>query len=315
MPEYTCKQCKFSTKLRSNYLRHLDTNKHLKRIKAQTIEVKKNTVNYVSDNKKQHDSMDLTIMEQNMVGISEEQYYCGFICKYCCRHFSSRQSRNRHQSKFCKHNDRVKYEKLAGLLNKKEQQMNEDKEEFYKDKIDKLEKQIEKLMDHLKIQNINNGVQIQGDQNNTVNLQLLNYNQTDYEFLNDKDFIKCIQQTNHCVKALIEKVHFNKNKPENMNIYISCIKGKFVMVYRDNKWQIRDRKQQIDDLYESNELMLENWYEEYNDKYPEIIKSFTRYLKNKDEDDDFINNVKNEILLMLYNKRDLVESHPPNEEA
>ena len=51
MPEYTCKQCKFSTKLRSNYLRHLDTNKHLKRIKAQTIEVKKNTVNYVSDNK------------------------------------------------------------------------------------------------------------------------------------------------------------------------------------------------------------------------------------------------------------------------
>lgn len=76
------------------------------------------------------------------------------------------------------------------------------------------------------------------------------------------------------------------------------------MVYRDNKWQIRDRKQQIDDMYESNELILENWYDEYQEKYPHIIKSFTRYLKNKEEDNELINNIKYEILMMLYNKHD-----------
>ena len=42
-----------------------------------------------------------------------------------------------------------------------------------------------------------------------------------------------------------------------MNIFISSIKGKFIMVYRDNKWQVKTRKEQIDDLYECNELMLE----------------------------------------------------------
>jgi hypothetical protein len=52
--------------------------------------------------------------------------------------------------------------------------------------------------------------------------------------------------------------------------------------------------------------MLENWYDEYHEKYPHIIKSFKKYLQNKENDDEFISNIKDEILLMLYNKRDLI---------
>ena len=71
------------------------------------------------------------------------------------------------------------------------------------------------------------------------------------------------------------------------------------MLYKNNKWQIMNRKSQIDDLYDYNEVLLENWYDEYKDKYPEMIRSFERYLKNKD-DDNLLNGVKDEILLMLY---------------
>ena len=74
------------------------------------------------------------------------------------------------------------------------------------------------------------------------------------------------------------------------------------MMYKNNKWQLVDRKNQMDDLYDYNEVMLENWYDEYKDKYPEMIRSFERYLKNKD-DDNLLNDVKDEILLMLYNNR------------
>ena len=53
--------------------------------------------------------------------------------------------------------------------------------------------------------------------------------------------------------------------------------------------------------------MLENWYNEYHEKYPHIIKSFKRYLQNKDHDDGkFIQKIKDEILLVLYNQRDLI---------
>ena len=54
-------------------------------------------------------------------------------------------------------------------------------------------------------------------------------------------------------------------------------------------------------------MLLENWYDEYKDKYPEMIRSFERYLKNKD-DDNLLNGVKDEILLMLYNNR-LIENN------
>ena len=79
------------------------------------------------------------------------------------------------------------------------------------------------------------------------------------------------------------------------------------MVYKENKWQICDRKQHINDLYQNNETVLETWFDEYNEKYPHIIKSFTRYLYNKEQNNDLINEIKKEILMMLYNKRDIVD--------
>ena len=46
-------------------------------------------------------------------------------------------------------------------------------------------------------------------------------------------------------------------------------------LYKDNKWQIVNRKEQIDDLYECNEIILEEWYQNYKDKDNEMIKSLT----------------------------------------
>jgi hypothetical protein len=191
---------------------------------------------------------------------------------------------------------------LARLMNEiKEQNKSKDKQ------IEQMQKQIDKLTNKLQIQNFNL-------QNNTLNqiqnnyhIELLNYNETDYSHLSDKDYINFIKHNNFCVKQLIEQVHFNNEKPENKNIYISNIKSNYVMLYKDNKWQIVNRKEQIDDLYEYNEIVLENWYDEYKEKYPDIILSFKRYLKNRDED-VVLNRIKEEILLMLYNKRKMIES-------
>ncbi len=195
----------------------------------------------------------------------------------------------------CKKNDDEDFKELARLLNEQ------------KNEVRSMQKQIDKLTQKLQIQNVNNGMVNNGTvNNNTINMnmeiKLLNHADTDYSHLTPKDYIMCINECNYCVKALIEKLHFNQDKPENMNIYISNIKGNYMMIYKDNEWQICKRKEKIDDLYEYNEIILENWYDEYKEKYPHIIKSFQRYLHNKDEN-DMLNKVKDEILMMLYNKR------------
>jgi uncharacterized membrane-anchored protein YhcB (DUF1043 family) len=200
----------------------------------------------------------------------------------------------------CKKNKDEDLKELARLFNEKDKQLKvQDKQ------MDRMQKQIDKLTNKLQIQNINQGT----INNNTINIQLLNHSETDYSHLTPKDYMMCIKNCNYCVKTLIEKVHFNPHKPENMNIFLSNIKGKYVMVYKDNEWQIHDKKEQLDDLYDANEDVLETWYDEYKDKYPHIIKSFQRYLNNKDEN-DILNHVKDDILVMLYNKRKMI---PPSE--
>jgi hypothetical protein len=232
-----------------------------------------------------------------------------YECKYCDKIFKHQSSLCKHIKYTCKKNTDEDFQELARLLNKK------DKELILKDKqmdtqlalrdrkMEMMQKQIDRLTSKLQIQNINQGI-VQNC-NNVINIQLLNHRDTDYSHLTPKDYISCIHDCNKCVKTLIEKVHFNTNKPENMNIYLSNIKGKYLMIYKDNAWQIQDKKAQVDVLYDNNEVVLETWYDEYKEKYPDIITSFQRYLKNREED-EMLNNIKEEILVMLYNKRKMI---------
>ena len=208
----------------------------------------------------------------------------------------------RHIKYTCKKNIDEDFKELARLLNEQLQESNKKMENMRQS----MQKQIDKLKSKLKIQTVitnhntnhNNFIQ-----NNMFNIKLLNHEDTDYSHLTHNDYITCINNCNLCVKTLIEKVHFNMDKPENMNIFISNIKGNYIMIYKEDTWQIEKRKERIDDLYDQNEMVLETWYDEYKEKYPHIINSFQRYLQNRDENDTVLNSVKDDILLLLYNKR------------
>ena len=303
MPDYYCECCEFRSSLKSNFERHLKTKKHLERNKKEQKGNKKEQNGYKKEQflypKKNKKNI-------NMIKV--------VVCQYCDKEFSTVKSKNRHIKYTCKKNKDEDMKELVRLLNEQNLMKEKDMKEMQTQMAnierlnEKLQKQIDKLTSKLQIQHIHNT----NSNNNTINynIKLLNYNQTDYTHLTEQDYVNCIQDCNYCVKSLIEKVHFNEEKPENKNIYISNIKNKYIMLYKNNKWQLVDRKSQLDDLYDYNEVLLENWYAEYKDQYPDMIKSFERYLKNKDNGDEVTNKIKDEILLMLYNNR-LIEQPPP----
>ena len=284
MKKYNCIACDFHTNLKGDFKRHLQRKKHVESTKSQHLVNQKSTFSQPF------------LTQKNMV--SNEYNSPSFQCHYCLKYFKFKQSLYKHIKYTCKKNKDEDFKELARLLNEKE-----DEYEKSQKQLDAMKKQIDKLTNKLQIQNINKGT-INNVHN--MNVQLLNFTDTDYSHLTDSDYKRCINECNHCVKALIEHVHFNKKKPENMNIYISNIKGTYAMIYNRNKWQIVNKKDQIDDLFDYNEVVLENWYDEYKQKYPEIIKSFNRYLSNKDKS-DVINDVKKKIILMLYNNREMIQ--------
>ena len=282
MKKYFCNYCNYDAKVKSSYDKHLKTKKHQEKIKCypNVIQSYPNVIQSYPN-----------IIQNEEISIKNS-----YDCKYCGKMYKYRSGLSKHIKYTCKKNKDEDFKELARLLNENQKQIG-----LKNKQIETMQKQIDKLANKLQIQNINNGTII----NNTMNIQLLNHKDTDYSHLTPKDYITCIKDCNRCVKTLIEKVHFNANKPENMNIYLSNIKGRYLMIYKDNEWQIQDKKLQVDDMYDYNEYVLENWYDEYVEKYPSIVESFKTYLKNRDSN-TLLNNIKEEILVMLYNKRKMI---------
>jgi hypothetical protein len=54
-----------------------------------------------------------------------------------------------------------------------------------------------------------------------------------------------------------------------MNVYISNLKDKYLMVYENGNWNIKNKKTELDSLYRNKEVMLEDWIKE-QENYPEV---------------------------------------------
>jgi hypothetical protein len=117
--------------------------------------------------------------------------------------------------------------------------------------------------------------------------------------LTTEDYIGIYKKVNHCVKQMIEKIHFNPLKPENMNIYISNMKDKYITVYDGSNWNLANKTEELERLYEEKERMLEEWLE--SNPNPQLKEKFMKYLKNK-ETAECLPYIMEEIKLMMYNK-------------
>jgi hypothetical protein len=199
--EYRCEHCNFSTTKKYNYDKHLLSNKH-KLVESKLVVNLKSTQSQHLVNIESSQSQPITPPKSANV----------FECKYCEQKFKFKQSMYRHIKYTCTKNKTEDLTELVRLLNLQlEQQKNE-----FETKLQSQTKQIEKLMEKLEINNTYNT-------NNTINvtnnINLLNYKDTDISHITDIDYRKCLEKASRCVLKLIEKVHFNPEKPENMNIY------------------------------------------------------------------------------------------------
>ena len=271
MPIYECKCCNFSTLLKSNYSNHVKTNKHISKSQPK-----------------------VNIESTQSQPISVPEPIALFTCKYCEQKFKFKQSMYRHIKYSCTKNKTEDLTELVRLLNLQLQSQTK--------QIDTQSKQIEKLMEKLEINNTYNT-----NSNNTINvtnINLLNYKDTDTSHLTNNDYKKCLEQASRCVLKLIEKVHFNPEKPENMNIYISNMKNNYMMMYKENKWNLV-KKEEMDSVYNHKEDLIIEWFNLNKD--PELMKYFERFIDLK-EDKSTADAVQEEYKLMLFNNRKSIKN-------
>ena len=183
--------------------------------------------------------------------------------------------------------------------------------------IDKLQKEIEELKNIIldsnltkgtknkNSHNVNNINNISNSNNQTVNITINPVNKPNYFF--DKEAIKKILNKGFkSVPELIKRLYFDKNHPENHNVFISNKKDWRISYFDGTEWVLCPNNDVLDQLYDDNSDYLVDKFNELVDELDaSTLYKFGNYKEAKDENINIEDN-KHDIRFILYNKKDLV---------
>ncbi len=254
-------------------------------------------------------------------------------CNYCNKTFTRKNVMHKHIRESCKvakQQNKEKQEIFDKLkLENKEQQEIIDKlksENELLGKIKQLEngtKQLEAEIENLKkamkkenkkVQPItNNNTQNNNNiniGNTTNNIIVVSYGNEDMSKITPKMLSAACKKGYNSIVHLVEMVHFNPIFPEFHNVYIPSVKDKHAMVYHDDMWNLKNKDDVVNDMYDANrDYIMENIEDINNFLNDGEKRALNRWLaseKNKgkcDKDKKAIDCTLENLKLLLHNKR------------
>ncbi len=158
--------------------------------------------------------------------------------------------------------------------------------------------------------NIINGNNIDNSQNKTVvnNIIINAYGKENFEMCKiEKKFI--MEQCFNSLCLYIKRIHFNKDKPENHNMFITNLKSNNVSVFDGKKIKIESYKTVFKKLNDYH-YKLNGIYDEVKNDLSKIYKrQYPIFLDFADESNEsefskeYREDLNKEIKLLLYNER------------
>jgi hypothetical protein len=213
--------------------------------------------------------------------------YITFFCRYCNKTFTRNYNKNVHELKCNKNLD----SHIAKQCKEKDNE------------IKTLKIKIKKYEEHTGIvSNINNGNIV----NNTQNIIINNFGSEDISHITDKQMIRVLKMNRECPVELVKLIHFNKEKPENHNIYKPNFRDKYVKHRINDVWKIGDLMKIVTELYLSKMDIAEEKFEELKQFLEESKKDKFQELLNTREEPEIMGKILKRIMEILYNERFVV---------
>jgi len=203
------------------------------------------------------------------------------ICEYCTRVYTRRDNLTKHL-KLCK---KKIYKEDATL-----------KIIELEEKNTKLLETVEKLL----VENTGNII-TNNDNSTTINvISLNNYGSENTQYITKEYLMGLLEKPFQSIPELIKYMHFNKDYPENQNIKLTNKKEPYIKVLKDNKWELVDRKDTINDLIDQKHSILNTV--DKNSINETVIKRLDKFnTKYLDDDKDLIHKLYKDSELILLN--------------
>ena len=180
---------------------------------------------------------------------NEEAKTESFKCSDCGKEYKHRQSLYHHRKKM--HSENVEVQ------------------------IKQLQEQVEDLMKSNSHQTINNNNSIT-NYNNSIFI-VNSFGNENIDYINDDYVASRLKQPKQGINEIIRQIHFNPGRPENHNIKITNKKLPYASVYKNNTWELDDKKKVIDQIIHKSYGIMDCVY---NDKQATLMPSTRRQYEN-----------------------------------
>ena len=207
----------------------------------------------------------------------------GFSCQYCSKVFTRNYNKSKHEVK-CDKNPLLIIEELKLKLQKCEEKIT-----------------IQNVVNH-SITNVNIGSIV----NNNNHIIINNFGNEDNSHITKKQLIKAFKMCKDFPLEMIKFTHFNKDKPENHNIYKPNFKDKYVKYFNDNIWKIGDARKIITELYMSKMDIAEEKFDDLKKYLGDITKDRFQWFLDNREEPEVMTEILKKIAEMLYNERTII---------
>ena len=292
---YECIDCNFRSQYKNDLKRHLTTKKHLINQKNYRCESKKNLdfphkSSQILTNVRKIPHKSSQILT-NPHKLSEKLNTCEYSCEFCAKTFKRSDNLKRHIKKYCKKSNGDNEKMLMIQI------------EDHRREKEKLYEYIDKLIDKTGDTNINIENQTNNQMNNTINLK--NFGEENTSHITDDYKLKMLSLPYGMIQNMIEKIHFNKKKPENKNIALTNKRDNMIKVFRGSGWKYQDRSYVVDELIKNNYYRLDNFFEEEgkNKMTDDHSKRYLHFQKKFDrQDDDLIEHIKRETEMIILSE-------------
>ena len=218
------------------------------------------------------------------------------MCQFCEKTFTRKTGLTKHL-KCCKQKKIFEEEKHEKMTEKD----NEIKE--LKNIVEKL------LVENKGNTNITNNTT---NNNNTTNhmtnniININNYGDEDTKYITSDYILELLKKKPaKAIPELIKYTHFNKEHPENQNIKITNKKEPYIKVRKNDKWELQDKDETINDLIDRQQIHLldENVEEKIEKKCSNSEKVNIERCNNlyNEENKDYMKRLYNESELVIIN--------------
>ena len=294
MPSYICSICIYTTNKKSNYLKHIKSNKHANRVCV----IGEPSIGIQSQQLPNQSPLSQPVCSQKKPA---------YLCDDCGQEFAQKNNYYRHRKHYCKGNDSnqmVKSGSKSETLS-----MKDNIQDIWRKDIDQLfvasntnnvltnsQNTTNNTTTNTNSHNNNNNVNSNNtNSNNNVqqNIVVNNFGKDNWDHMTDEIKINLLKNPHKMIKLAFEKVNLNEDVPENHNIRVENKRSDKVLIWEDEMWRNMDKDNTLRVVVDEKYYELDSFFRELKTNNPERLRqlmseceinAYTKFSKKFDDE-------------------------------